>query len=414
MSKILIVVVLVLAVIAVAQLARLYELTRALKNSREEDISYANNKLNASLWIIFMVVFYAFCIWLVVAYGDKMLPVSASEHGNYIDSLMNWNMALVWLVFFTTNTALFVFAAKYVSKPGRKALYYPHNNKLEVIWTVIPAIVLAVIIIYGLLGWNRITDVASEDAIKIELYSKQFDWTARYAGKDGKLGQASFNLLSAQNALGIVSQETLDGKLAELEEEIANAEDALENQVFSDVKEKEAEVRLRRLKAQKLRILSLQKDPSKINDGLDDKIVKAEFHLPIGKEVEFEFRSQDVIHSAYMPHFRAQMNTVPGMVTRFKFTPTITTDSMRTITGNPDFNYILLCNKICGASHYNMKMDIIVESQADYEKWLAGEKEFRTILGLDNKEEAAEETPSVEAAEEATTEEVVAENNINN
>lgn len=409
MSKILIVVVLVLAVIAIAQLVRLYELSRALKETREEDISYASNKLNASLWIVFMLAFYGFCGWLCIAYGDKMLPVSASEHGNYIDALMDWNMALVWFVFLVTNTALFVFAAKYVYNPKRKAFFYPHNNKLEIIWTVIPSIVLAVIIIYGLIGWTEITDEASEDAITIELYSKQFDWTARYAGKDGKLGQSSFNLLSSQNALGIVSNETLQGKLDELNADIAAAESALQNEVFSDVKEKEAIVRLRRLKAQKLRILGLQKDPSRANDGLDDKIVKAEFHIPVGKEVAFQFRSQDVIHSAYMPHFRAQMNTVPGMITKFKFVPTITTDSMRIITGNPDFNYVLLCNKICGASHYNMKMDIIVESQEDYEKWLAGEKEFKTIIGLDAAEAKVE---SVEAVVEETAEEVVAENNI--
>ena len=76
--------------------------------------------------------------------------------------------------------------------------------------------------------------------------------------------------------------------------------------------------------------------------GKDDRIVKGEFHLPLGREIEFIFRSRDVLHSALMPHFRAQMNTVPGLPTRFKITPTITTDSMRTILDNPDFDYILL------------------------------------------------------------------------
>jgi cytochrome c oxidase subunit 2 len=110
--------------------------------------------------------------------------------------------------------------------------------------------------------------------------------------------------------------------------------------------------------------------------GFDDQIVKGEFHLPVGKEVEFVFRSRDVIHSAYMPHFRAQMNTVPGVPTRFKFTPTITTDSMRTITNNPEFDYVLLCNKVCGAAHFNMQMKVIVESEADYQAWLVGQQTF--------------------------------------
>ena len=98
--------------------------------------------------------------------------------------------------------------------------------------------------------------------------------------------------------------------------------------------------------------------------------------MPIGREIEFIFRSRDVIHSAFMPHFRAQMNTVPGLPTRFKITPTITTDSMRTILDNPDFNYILLCNKICGSAHFNMAMDIVVESQEKYDAWLAEQKVY--------------------------------------
>jgi cytochrome c oxidase subunit 2 len=103
-------------------------------------------------------------------------------------------------------------------------------------------------------------------------------------------------------------------------------------------------------------------------------LVKGEFHLPVGVPVQFVFRSLDVIHSAYFPHFRSQMNCVPGIVTQFNFIPTKTTEQMREITGNEKFNYILLCNKICGAAHYNMQMDIVVESQEDYNNWLAEQK----------------------------------------
>ena len=119
--------------------------------------------------------------------------------------------------------------------------------------------------------------------------------------------------------------------------------------------------------------------------GADDKIMKGEFHLPVGREVEFVFRSRDVIHSAYMPHFRAQMNTVPGVPTRFKMTPTITTDSMRTVLDDPDFDYVLLCNKVCGAAHFNMQMKVVVESEAEYNAWLESQEEF-----LADKSEATE------------------------
>ena len=199
--------------------------------------------------------------------------------------------------------------------------FFAHSNKLELIWTVVPTIVLTILILYGLNVWNSLMTPLTDDVdhIKMELYSKQFDWTARYSGDDNKLGYANVNFIEGTNAVGMDARD---------------------------------------------------------ENGHDDIIVKGEFHLPVNVPVQFNFRSQDVIHSAYMPHFRAQMNCVPGMTTRFKFTPTITSAEMKEITKNPDFEYILLCNKICGAAHYNMQMNIIVESQEDYDKWMAEQKPF--------------------------------------
>ena len=115
-------------------------------------------------------------------------------------------------------------------------------------------------------------------------------------------------------------------------------------------------------------------------------------------------RSQDVLHSAYMPHFRAQMNCVPGMTTEFSFTPITTTADIRK---NPDvvdkvrrtnkiraeraangednsdpweYDYILLCNKICGKSHYNMQMKIIVETQEEYDAWMKTQQTFSQTM----------------------------------
>jgi cytochrome c oxidase subunit 2 len=132
-------------------------------------------------------------------------------------------------------------------------------------------------------------------------------------------------------------------------------------------------------------------------------------------------RSQDVLHSAYMPHFRAQMNCVPGMVTQFAFTPSMTTEEMRespemvekvfninkirnkksaenVLEGKPTldpytFDFLLLCNKICGASHYNMQMKIIVDTPEDYKKWL---KEKQTVVA--SVKAAAEEPETDENA----------------
>jgi heme/copper-type cytochrome/quinol oxidase subunit 2 len=63
------------------------------------------------------------------------------------------------------------------------------------------------------------------------------------------------------------------------------------------------------------------------------------------------------------------MNTVPGMTTRTKFTPDITTKDMRLKMKNENFNFILMCNKICGGAHYKMNMKVVVLSKIEYMEW---------------------------------------------
>lgn len=320
MTQFIVAVVILLGVIAIAQLIRIFELAAQLKGSREENISISDNRMNGKLFLLFMFVLFGFVTYSLIEWGPLLLPESASEHGVAVDNLMNFNLAIIGIVFLGVQLVLFWFAFKYYKKnDGRKAEYFLHSNKLELLWTSVPAVVLAIIIIYGLTTWNTIMTPASEEAINIELYAKQFDWTARYAGNDNKLGAANFRLIEGPNALGLDAKDEY---------------------------------------------------------GQDDIIVKGEILIPVNRDVNFSMRSRDVIHSAFMPHFRAQMNCVPGMVTQFHFKPTITTAEMREKTGNPDFNYILLCNKICGAAHYNMQMDIVVVSEEEYNKWISEQKPF--------------------------------------
>ncbi|HAI01099.1 MAG TPA: hypothetical protein DCL98_06315, partial [Flavobacteriales bacterium] len=426
--KLITLLVVIAGVIALAQLAKVGQLTSLIRNKKEEDISDADTRLNGGLFIAFMVAFYASFIFLIIRYGDYN-PPAASAHGESYDTLMNFNMYIIMAVFFLVNSVLFIFANKYRFDKERKARFFAHDNRLELIWTVIPSIVLAVIIIYGLRTWNEMTGDASEDALRVEVYSKQFDWTARYPGADGEFGLANYNLITPTNPLGIVTQDGVTEALSEIEGQIASLEAELAHErgrllgekasiedqlhadddhahghghdahgeehgdhhdhhgisadfkanlearlhevehmlasdkvvVLSNAAAEAKEDKLHRLKRHRQRIEEVK--PFDYDGGIaaweagaDDKIMKGEFHLPVGREVEFVFRSRDVIHSAYMPHFRAQMNTVPGVPTRFKMTPTITTDSMRTILDDPDFNYVLLCNKVCGAAHFNMQM----------------------------------------------------------
>ena len=461
--KLITLLVVIAGVIALAQLAKVGQLTSLIRNKREEDISAADTRLNGGLFVAFMVAFYASFIWLIIRYGDYN-PPAASAHGDAYDTLMNFNMYIIMAVFFVVNTVLFLFANKYRQEEGRKATFFAHDNRLELIWTVIPSIVLAVIIIFGLRTWNEMTGEASDDALRVELYSKQFDWTARYAGMDGEFGLANYNLITPTNPLGIVTSDGVAGALEEIEGQIASLESELSHErgrLLAQIEELEAELhaddhhghdahghddhdhgdhghdghdhgdhhglsperqamlearlhelehmldsedvvvlsnaaveakedKIHRLKRHRQRIMEVKPfdyegGVAAWEAGADDKIMKGEFHLPVGREVEFVFRSRDVIHSAYMPHFRAQMNTVPGVPTRFKMTPTITTDSMRTVLDDPDFDYVLLCNKVCGAAHFNMQMKVVVESEAEYNAWLESQEEF-----LADKSEATE------------------------
>ena len=441
--KLLILLVIVVGIIAVAQLAKIYQLSARLRGHREEDISEADTRLQGSLWIVFMFVLFGTTIWQFVRYGDY-LPPSASLHGEAVDMLMGYNLALVIFVFFVVNALIFIFSFKYRFDKNRTAHFFPHDTRLEVIWTVIPSIVLAVIIIYGLQTWSEMTGPASDDSLRVELYSKQFDRTARYAGDDDAFGSTNFNLITPLNPLGIVTQDGIDQALLKIEDKIAKLNEELNAEkghllaekvelerslhpsddhghsghehsdhddshhemtegyknniesrltaindllnsgtakVMTDAAYEAKEDKIYRLKRHRQRILELKN--YEVGDGFDawevgkdDRIVKSEFHLPIGREIEFVFRSRDVLHSAFMPHFRAQMNTVPGLPTRFKIETTITTDSMRTILDNPDFNYILLCNKVCGSAHFNMQMTIVVETQEEYDAWLSEQKVY--------------------------------------
>lgn len=382
--KLLILLVIVLAIIAIAQLTKVYELSRSLRKNKEEEISAADNKLNANLMLMWMFLFFVGTVFLYVRYGDY-LPVSASAHGVDVDQLMKVNIWLITVVFFIVNFFLFFFAWKYQYKKGRKAKFFAHDNRLEMLWTLVPGVTLAFIIVYGLITWNKITGPASADALQIELYSRQFDWTARYPGENKTFGSANYNLISTSNPLGLVTAEGIRAKMDELDAQIENVEHQLaENRLMPLLPESYVatlEDKVNRLKRHKQRISDL--DENSVNGlssweaGNDDRIVKGEMHIPVNKEVELIFRSQDVIHSAYLPHFRAQMNTVPGVATRLKMTPTITTAEMRKITGNDGFDYVLLCNKVCGAAHFNMQMKVVVESEADYNAWVAKQKMFK-------------------------------------
>jgi cytochrome c oxidase subunit 2 len=383
-GKLITLIVIVLGVIAIAQLVRVYELTSKLRNRGEHEITDRDNNLNGKMMFGFMFAMYAFFLYLCIEFGWTGRGEAASNIGKETDWLLDLNFIIIIIVFFLTNTLLFFFTYRYVRKPGVKALYFPHNNKLEMIWTIVPACVLAVIIILGLKKWNEATGDASKEAIRVELFSKQFDWTARYSGKDNRLGRFDYKLTTDNNELALMTAATIDSAIAAMEfgpSGIKTLEAKLNDPKIMMIPEdrEKMETDLSR-KQRMIRLLYQMRErhDSKIDAmAWDDIIQKDTLYLCANKEYEFTFRAKDVIHSAFFPHFRAQMNTVPGMVTRFKFTPDITTKDMRERMNNPKFNYILMCNKICGGAHYKMKMIVVVLDEPQYKAWMSGKKTFK-------------------------------------
>ncbi len=389
LSKLIALLVIVLGVVAISQLVRVYELSSKLRKRGEHEITDRDNNFNGRMMFLFVIALYVFFLWLVLRYGWTGRGEAASTIGRETDWLLNVNFIVIIAAFLLTNTLLFYFTYRYVRKEGVKAFYYPHNNKLEMLWTVVPACVLAVIIILGLKKWNDATSAASDDAIRVELFSKQFDWTARYSGYDNILGRFDYKLTTDKNELALMTTATIDSAIFSMEHGLTGIDSLvskLNNRKIMLVPEEREKMETDLSRKERLIRLLYQMrahhDKKMDRAAEDDIIQKDTLYLCANKEYEFNFRAKDVLHSAYFPHFRAQINTVPGMTTRFKFTPDITTKQMRVKKNDAKFNYVLMCNKICGGAHYKMKMIVVVLSEKEYNNWMkaAQAKTFKTIF----------------------------------
>ena len=381
MMNFLLIAVLIIAVVAIAQVLRLMELSSKIGGEDVNEVTDKDNDKQGRNLLIFGILFILAFFYQTYRWGGLALPVAASEHGVGYDNLMNVTMGIIVFVFLITMPLLFWFSYKYRGVNGRKATFFSHNNKLELIWTVIPAIALTVLITYGMSLWNDIMFPENpKDSLQIEVYAKQFDWTVRYSGEDNKLGQANVRYVGGQNITGVISKSSSKARVAELTEELMAAKKTASTHKNA-IKVRKAEDEMEKLtkKIDLVKAIELQTTVDDLAIAEDDIIVK-ELHLPKGRQVQLNFRSQDIIHSAYLPHFRVQMNCVPGAKTSFTFVPTKTTEEMKAITENDEFEYVLMCNKICGAAHYNMQLKVIVESQEDYDKWLSEQKTLTASL----------------------------------
>lgn len=314
----------VLIFVVIFQIAKASEYVSVLKG--EDKTRKQNNRINAFL-LMGLLVFGLIGVWYCneLYYGKTLFPQgSASVEGEQIDTMMYITIAITGVVFVITQVLLFWFSYKYQENDNRKAVYFAHSTKLELIWTIVPAVFLTVLVVFGLKYWFKITGDAPKDAIVVEVTGHQFAWEFRYPGADKVLGKKNYKLTTAKNNLGVDFD-----------------------------------------------------DPA----SHDDIHVNTTMHIPVGVPVKMVINSQDVIHDVGLPHFRLKMDAVPGIPTTQWFTPKITTADMKIKTGNPEFAYEIACDQLCGANHFAMRGVIIVETMEEYKKWLAEQpSEYNTLF----------------------------------
>jgi len=292
-----------LGIAIIGRILRVYDLTNQLQNKK--GINW--NNIMATLFGVFLIAGSIAAYWSFAVQGNMILPAAASVHGVRIDEMFWTTTVLTMIVFVVTQILLFAFLFIYRYSSKRKAYYLPHNNTIEKVWTIAPAIVLTILVVFGFFTWRTITNSTEvKGDINVDITGHQFAWELRYPGKDGKLGAKSYRLVTAANNLGLNYQ-----------------------------------------------------DKNSFDDLRVDTLV-----FPVNHSIRLNINAQDVIHSVYMPYFRVQLNAVPGLPTFFKFTPTVTTEEMRRQQENPKFEYLLYCNKICGGGHYNMQKVVRVLRQS--------------------------------------------------
>ncbi len=343
MSVFIIVALVVLLFTIVYQIGKSSEYASVIRG--EEFVSKRTNKTIATLLVAFFLLG-LYGIYVCNEYfKGKLLPPAACKTGDNYDHMFIVTLMVTGVVFLATQAVLFWFVYKYqTSEKSKPSFFFSHDNRLEMIWTTIPAIAMTILVVIGLKNWYEVTAPAPDNAMVVEIIGKQFNWLVRYPGKDNELGLRDFRKINdANNVLG------LDWT-----------------------------------------------DPHNQDDIISQN---GELHVVVNKPVKLIIGSRDVIHDVGLPHFRMKMDAVPGITTSLCFTPYITTDSMKQITGNPNFVYEIACDQLCGSGHYSMRGTIIVQTQEQFDAWTASQKSYYALNNPDAlKAAATATTPAVDSA----------------
>ena len=220
--------------------------------------------LLAVIWLITFVSTYFF------AAKTWWLPHGASSAAFWIDKQFALTYLLMGIVFVAAQGALGLFVWQYRDRAGARKVEYSHGNTtLEVLWTVLTAVLFVGLNLMGSNVWARERFASAEaGAIPVEVTGMQFAWYFRYAGPDGKFGATSPKLMdpSAGNEAA-VGLDTSDA-------------------------------------------------------AAKDDVVTGTMYLPVNRQVDLRLRAVDVIHSFFVPAMRFKQDAVPGLEIHMHFTPT--------------------------------------------------------------------------------------------
>ena len=212
------------------------------------------------------------------------LPKNVSTMGRQVDHLFVLIYIITGVTFIGSNGALCWAAWKYAERPGRKSVYLHGSQKLEVIWTIIPAAILVFIALYQMGTWANIKFRSQMPKVQpiAEITARQFQWKMRYAGPDGRIGTQ------------------------------------------------------------------------------DDLHTVNELHFVMNTPTKITLKSQDVLHSFFIPEMRIKQDAVPGLSIPVWFDADEARD-----------NYELVCAELCGWGHYKMRSNVVVHAtQADFDQWM--------------------------------------------
>jgi cytochrome c oxidase subunit 2 len=213
---------------------------------------------------------------------DWWLPENVSTYGRDIDWLFHLIYYITGITAILVFVTMIVFLVIYKARPGRRARYTHGNTTLEIVWTVVPSLILVILTFLSAPAWSKIKMQAppASDFV-LNVTAKQFNWQVTYPGPDGKFGTA------------------------------------------------------------------------------DDKTLLDEMHVPVNKVVHVHLRSQDVIHSFFVPQFRMKQDAVPGR------------EIVQWFEASKPGKYELPCAELCGFGHSGMRGWIYVHTPDEYQKWAA-------------------------------------------